>query len=172
MTLNKEAVGSILQCHIDPGDPETFVVGRVLYVNPDSFVLALISPQGRWDGWMCCLQSDLVGIDQDSDYIAVLRRLLQYHQSREADAAILGNGSMDDILDYAYRAHRIIAMELCKSGQRDVIGYVTERYQDSIVIEQFDDIGIADGISQVAQCAITRLYIGDDDLDCIEFLTG
>lgn len=163
--------GSILQCHVDPSDPETFVVGRLLWTFADSFILNQISPYGRWDGVAMYLLDDLTQVEKGTDYIKRLEQLLTLRHEMEPSAPAKRNDGLSTILAYAKDCNKPVALELYKSGNRDVIGCLSDLDDDFIRVEQLDESGREDGITFVRRSAISRAFCGDDALTCIELLS-
>lgn len=163
--------GCILQCHVDPNDPETFVVGRLLYAFTDSFVLNQISPYGRWDGLAMYLLDDLVKVEKGTDYIQELEQLLTLRHEIEPGIPPKMNNGLSTILSYAKNSKKPVALELYKSGARNVIGCVSGLEDTLIRIDQLDESGKPDGITFVRRSAISRAFCGDDALTCIELLS-
>lgn len=163
--------GSILQCHVDPSDPETFVVGRLLYSFRDTFVLSQISPYGRWDGFAMYMLDDLTMLERETDYIRELERLLVLRHETEPTAPAKMSDGFSTILAYAKTCNKPVALELYKSGNRDVVGYISGLDDDFIRIDQLDESGKSDGTTFVRRCAISRAFCGDAALTCIELLS-
>lgn len=161
--------GSILQLHIDEGDPSTFVVGRLLHATSDWLMLRLISTTGTWDGLGLFATSDIVSFEFDTKYIKKLVRLLEIRDAVEQPIIDCEDDAFDTIIDFARRNNRILALELEKSGQRDVIGYVYH-YDDSLMISVVDEMGETDGLQYIEIDRITRVYCADADLICLELL--
>lgn len=86
-------------------------------------------------------------------------------------AATEKNG-LETVLTYAQDNQRVVALELNKSGERNVIGYVTEQSESCICIRQLSEFGQWDGSSYVKSSAVTRVYIGDTDTTCLELLSA
>lgn len=167
----KQLEGRILQCHVDSGDPETFVVGRLLWLFADSFVLNMISPYGRWDGLAMFTLDDLVTVEKGTDYIKMLEKLLILRHEAEPEMPSRMEDGVNTILAYAQNCKEPVALELYKSGHRDVVGYISSLDDGFLQIEQVDELGNSDGTSFVRLCAISRVFCGDDSLTCVKLLS-
>lgn len=170
MTTSKK--GCYVQCHVDIGDPHSFVAGEVLEEFQDSFILRKISPNGQWDGFTLYPISDLVYTEENTQYLSVLKKLLLLKNENPPSSPKRMLTGLQTILSYAIEQHRIVALELCKSGQRDVVGYFMHQNDTYVQIEQIDISGVSDGIAYVRADAITRVYVADADTACYELLHG
>lgn len=168
--LSKELIGKVIQCHIDEGDPETFVVGRLVFFDSDWFLLQDISSIGKWNGLALFMISDLVLICEDSQYLKRINKLLNYWGGSAPSIPSLRDNVLIDLISTAKDTDRIIGCELCASGYRDINGIVISVNDCSVEIEQFDEFGCDDGISYIDISAITRLYVGDEECVCLEIL--
>ena len=54
--MDSSMIGSVMQFHIDSTDPETFVVGQLVYLGDEWFLIQSIAPSGHWDGIMLLLR--------------------------------------------------------------------------------------------------------------------
>ena len=75
--LNECMMGEIIQCHIDYGDPESFVVGRLAYFDHDWFLMQDISTAGRWNGLALYMMCDIVSVKKFTDYVHRIESLIE-----------------------------------------------------------------------------------------------
>lgn len=162
--------GKVMQYHIDPSAPETFVVGRLLFVFEDSFILHLISPNGKWDGTALIQLEDLVLVERATEYLDTLNLLLMLQKQEEPEKPQKANTGLETVLAYAAYTEKMIALELYQSGSRDIVGMVLQQKRDVIEILQLDELGREDGITCVRPNAVTRVYCDDEDLSCKRLL--
>lgn len=165
-----EREGEILQFHIDPGDPESFVAGRLLAVFESSFLVQLITPAGSWDGFGLFALRDLGAIEQETPYMQKLERLARLRHAAEKAAPARQMNGIDTLLFYARQQDQPVAIELLQSGERDLVGYVDRFDESYLVIAQLDEWGRSDGISVVRRDPITRMYCADESLLCLKLL--
>lgn len=170
--LEQRNCGSILQYHINPNDPETFVAGELIEVFEDSFLIRSISPFGQWDGFALYSMSDLLAVEKGTLYLQYLVRLLTLRNQLPPPPPQRKKNGLETVLTYAQDNQRVVALELNKSGERNVIGYVTEQSESCICIRQLSEFGQWDGSSYVKSSAVTRVYIGDTDTTCLELLSA
>ena len=170
--LGREDIGKMLQCHIDTGDPETFVVGRLVWLDAEWFLMQDVSPAGRWNGLALYLLSDLVTVEQDTPYIAKMETLLRYRNEQPSAVPPIGPEPLRDLLGHGGAAGKIVGLELLRSGYRDVIGFVDGCTDTVLSVRQVDEFGKADGKSWLSLDAITRCYLDDEESRCLEVLAG
>ena len=162
--------GKIILCHINKEDPESFVAGKLLASDTGCFVLKLISPAGRWDGYALYMRSDVVSIDSEDQYIDCLKILLSNRVSEDYATPDLEGNLLIDLLNYAKTYGLCASIELFKSGEKDVIGFINTVDNSFTAVEQLNEFGERDGESLVRTGAITRVHVADDDCECIRIL--
>lgn len=167
--LTGSQLGKIIQCHIDRDDPETFVVGRLLSFDTVWFLMHDITPSGRWNGIAAYMQSDIVQIEDRTDYLQRINTLLRCRGENQ-ELPSMKSPLLLSMLTYASDTNRIIGAEINASGVRDVNGFVEDMCDHSVCIHQLDEYGRNDGKSWIHIDAITRCYIGDDESMCLEML--
>lgn len=168
--LSDGLMGRIIQCHIDHGDPESFVVGRLVYNNSEWFLMQDLSPTGHWNGLALYMQSDIVSIADSTEYLDRIKTLIKYRNEPEPVVPPISNNPLISLLCYGKDSMRIVGVELYASGYRDVVGTINCLTNRVLCINQIDEFGHPDGRSYLSTEAITRCYIDDEDLRCLEIL--
>ena len=168
--LNENWLGTILQCHIDSGDPESFVVGQLEMFDDKWFLMQDISSVGHWNGIALYLQSDIVSVDEHSSYIDKLTSIIEYRGLKKPSSPPLCGELLTSLLFFAKKAGRLVGIELYKSGWRNVVGSVDHLDNDLVCVKQIDEYGQSNGISYVLINAITRVFVADADLEALEIL--
>lgn len=168
--LDERYIGKIIQCHIDYSDPESFVVGRLAYFDSDWFLMQDISPAGRWNGLALYMLSDIVSVNEFSDYIQRIVSLMKYRKESEPFIPAICKDPLMNLLLYARDSSRVIGLELHASGYRDINGIVDSLTKNTLCINQIDEFGRADGKSYLSIAAITRCYLDDEESRCLEIL--
>lgn len=159
-----------MQFHININDPDTFVVGKVVCIFDDFILVQKVSPRGEWDGFALYLKTDLVAVSRDKNYLDMLGKLLKLKHQIPLLAPRRLSGGLKTILTYGEENKRIVALELYKSGDQDAVGYIIKQSRTHVCLRQVDSFGKMDGVSYIANDAITRVYVGDADLICLEML--
>lgn len=168
--LNECLIGRIIQCHIDHGDPESFVVGRLAYFDGDWFLMQDLSPAGRWNGLALYMQSDIVSVCEFSDYLQRIVSLINCRNESEPFIPPMSNDPLMSLLLYARNSGRVIGLELHASGYRDIYGTIDSLTRNTLCINQIDEFGQTDGKSYLSVEAITRCYLDDEESKCLEML--
>ena len=168
--LKKCLIGKIIQCHIDYSDPDSFVVGRLVHFNNDWFIMQDISSAGCWNGLALYMQSDIVSVNEFTDYICRIVSLIKCRNEPEQFIPPLSDDPLISILIYARDSMRVVGIELHKSGYRDINGTIECLTSNTICINQIDEFGRADGKSYISIDAITRCFMDDEESKCLEML--
>lgn len=170
--VNEKNIGRIIQCHIDHSDPESFVVGKVICCDSDWFFMQDISSVGCWNGLALYQQCDVVSIESETEYLNRILLLISKRNEPVPYSPPISNNILESLLNYAMHTNRIIGIELCKSGYRDINGIITKINKEIVCIDQIDEYGKDDGTSYVSIDTITRCYIDDAESKCLEILIG
>ena len=161
----------LLQFHIDKSAPDTFVVGKAVGFFDDFFLVQKVSPRGEWDGFGLYPNSDLVAVSQDAEYLGMLVRLLERKNQTPPPVPKLAETGLKTVLMHGMEHNRMVGLELYKSGNQDVVGYVLAQSNLCVCLRQVGPFGEADGVCYVKTSAITHVYLEDGDLLCLELLS-
>lgn len=168
--LDVSMIGKIIQCHIDHSDPETFVVGRLVYFDTDWFLMQDLTPAGRWNGLALYMLSDVVSVNEFTDYIHRIVSLIKYRTEALPVVPPIFNDPLTSLLVYARDSNRVIGLELYASGYRDINGTVISLTKNNVCINQIDEFGRTDGKSYLSVNSITRCYLDDEESTCLAIL--
>lgn len=168
--LDECLIGKIIQCHIDCSDPESFVVGRLAYFDSDWFLMQDLSSAGRWNGLALYMRSDLVSVNEYTDYIHRIVSLIKCRNEPEPFIPPMSTDPLMSLLLYARDSSRVIGLELHASGYRDIDGTIDSLTKNTLCINQIDEFGRSDGKSYLSIDAITRCYLDDEESKCLEML--
>lgn len=170
--IPENLTGKIIQCHIDSEDPDTFVVGRLAWADTKWFLMQDLSSAGQWNGLALYLVSDIVLIEEDTPYIQKMETLLKFWDMTPPVVPEIGKNAVEDMLLYGKASGKIVGLELCCSGYRDVNGFVNGLSHSVLSIKQIDEFGRDDGESCLSVEAITRCYLDDIESQCLEVLAN
>ena len=137
----------------------------------DFFLVQKVSPRGEWDGFGLYPNSDLVAVSQDAEYLGMLVRLLERKNQTPPPVPKLAETGLKTVLMHGMEHNRMVGLELYKSGNQDVVGYVLAQSNLCVCLRQVGPFGEADGVCYVKTSAITRVYLEDGDLLCLELLS-
>lgn len=160
----------IVQCHIDKGNPESFVVGQIVYVDSKWMLMKDISTSGRWNGLALYKRSDLVSVKKKSDYLTRMQILVNHRNRTEPPVPIMFGNPLITLLQYAKETSAVVGLELLSSGHCDIYGFVSSVDHHYISVHQIDEYGHDDGTSLISTSVITRCFLGDEEAECLEIL--
>lgn len=169
--LDDGMIGRIIQCHIDCGEPDNFVVGRLVYIGEKWFLMQDISPSGRWNGLALYPLSDIVSVDEDTDYIRRTEKLLNYRQEAMSGIPLLADDPLLSLLNYSKENEMIVGIEIHESGYRDLYGFVCGVDDAVLCVRQVDEFGRDDGKSYISLDAITRCFVDDEEAKILKVLS-
>lgn len=169
--LNANLLGHIIQIHLDAVDPDSFLVGRLCWVDRTWFLMQDISSLGKWNGLVLYRQEDVISIEENTAYIEKLKKLIDLRGDTAPNIPDLLDSPLSKFLLYAQTQNTVLGLELCASGYRDVDGYVCSLANNILCVEQLDEFGRDDGRSYILLDSITRCYIGDNDSECLLLLS-
>lgn len=168
--LTNNSLGKIFEFHLNADEPEIFVVGKLVCVDTEWFLVQDISSSGRWNGFALFRQSDLIFVAEETDYLKKLRKLIEYRNKEEPAIPEFNNDLLIDFIKYANNKRILIGMELCSSGHIDIVGIIVSIQEESVLILQYDEYASRDGYVILPLSMITKYTVGDDELDCIQIL--
>ncbi|VEU82137.1 hypothetical protein [Acholeplasma hippikon] len=128
--------------YLNPDDPNMFVVGEVLNVSEEYFLIKMTDPYGRHDGYLLNNIEDITKIETDSIY---LNKLLQI--SDQLSMNIIFSDKEDilhQVLTYLYE-HEVLATFSFLSSEHKVIGYIQSIQDGLIFVKQINNDGKVDG---------------------------
>lgn len=168
--LNQAMIGKIIQCHIDDSDPESFVVGRLVCYDARWIMMKDLSTSGHWNGIALYMRSDIVMVNEATDYLQKILTLVKCWGESEPYVPTLSDDLLSNVLQYARESGRLIALELHRSGVRDITGTIEYLSPNTVLLKQVDEYGFDDGKSYVSIDAISRCFMDDDELMCLAML--
>lgn len=167
--INNHYLNKVIQCHIDSGDPETFIVGRICWVSDTWFIVQEVSICGEWDGISLYPQSDLVKIVDNSKYLCNLMYVLEKRGEHPMPIPQVKDFPLQALLQYARDNNNMCSFEQNKSGY-NIIGSVSAFDDHYVQIDQYTEDGEPDGSTLILQSSISRIHIGTHFLRYLEIL--
>lgn len=168
--VSKNLLGQHVQCHIDKGDPESFVLGKLLYADDRWFLMNDVTPYGEYNGFALYSTEDLVFVEENTEYIRMIMRLLEHNHALSEDVLIQDDDPLTFVLKLAKTSAKVIGIEVYASGIRDINGIVEDIGENSVVIKQIDEFGRCDGRSWIKLGAVTRVFWDDKESMCLQVL--
>ncbi|KOF55772.1 hypothetical protein AGR56_18355 [Clostridium sp. DMHC 10] len=136
-----------------------FSVGYIVDYNENNFVIAMISPEGKYDGFALMETRSIIRINTDSKYENKILKLIKYHKTVHENLNFKEDNFILEFLKFAQTQDYIVSIELLNSGFYDIQGYIQTIKKDSCIIKQITEYGEYDGIGFVEFSDITKICL-------------
>ena len=157
----------LVSIHSDTSDYGSFAVGYIVGYNEEHYILALISPYGRYDGFVVRERKSIVSVEHGGKYENKIKRLAAYYKTKHEELDLSEDNLYLSMLNFANERNYIVAIELNACGYQDCIGYVksveTESGDKSCTISLIDEYGDNDGEAVLLIDDITELSVNTED---------
>lgn len=154
--------GKLVSIYTNRNDTCKFIVGYVIGVNKQDFILALITPDGEYDGFLLKEVDSIYKIVEDELYLGRLLKLVSIKQTK-VESIFKSNDLKNELLEFAQKHHKIVSIELINSGYDDCIGFVNSINETMCKVQVINESGIPDGISTIMKSDITQISYDDTD---------
>lgn len=160
----------IASFYCNQADSEIHLTGYVEKFNESEILIAHISANGYYDGFILIHTDDIYRIDYDGDYEKKIEKL--YHLKKQSHQPIDTFTQGEDeilysLLDYAKNNGHIISLyfeDSCLSG-------LVDSYDDNIIyLSVISDYGIKNGISIVNVDEVSMVCVDTDDEQDLKIL--
>ncbi len=145
--------------YTDIENPSKFCYGQFLAYDKNKFIFSMISPEGRYDGFLLRAITDIIKIDMDAQYDKRMQKLLSFNK----DITSIAFPYTDDVtytaLCISKTTNKVVSIELNYSGTDDVIGYVDTVNDNICKIKQIDFYGCPDGTAYINIADISQISI-------------
>lgn len=161
--------GILVEVYEDDRDLSKFYAGYIVACDADFFIMSLISPRGRFDGFMLQEIQSIVSISHSTKYLKQLIAIKNHHNT---DVKYNDFGSGDllyGILEYAQNNNRIAIVELL-SNNKLTSGYVIRLDNEKCTVRQIAEDGDSDGDSTVLLDDITQVNVESESSVELEIL--
>ena len=139
-----------------------FAAGYVVGVNEQYFILAAITPAGKYDGFLLKKTEPIYKISTDGRYIDKLLQLISINKT-EVNLMFDHDNLIQQLLVFAQQNRAIVSVELIDSGYDDCIGFVELIDENVCKIQEINEYGEADGVSLIKLSDITKVSCDDSD---------
>ena len=157
----------LVSIHSDTSDYGSFAVGYIVGYNEEHYILALISPYGRYDGFVVRERKSIVSVEHGGKYENKIKRLAAYYKTKHEELDLSEDNLYLSMLNFANERNYIVAIELNDGGYQDCIGYVksidAESGDKSCIISLLDEYGENDGEAVLLIDDITELSVNTED---------
>ena len=157
----------LVSIHSDTSEYGAFSVGYIAGYNEEQYILALISPYGRYDGFVVRETKSIVSVEHGGKYENNIKKLAAYCNTEHEEIDMSEDNLYVSMLNFASEHNYVVAIELNASGYQDCIGYVksvdTKSDDKSCIISLLDEYGENDGEAVLLIDDITELSVNTED---------
>lgn len=137
-----------ISVYSDQSDTEVFTLGYIIDVSNEYVLLGSITPYGYYDGYTIKQTDSIYRVEINDEYGLGINKLYTLYKQRHSDF-MLSENLVLSLLQFAFREHLVVGIELCNSGNNDLTGFVTNFQEPYVVVKQINDNGQDDGESIV-----------------------
>ncbi len=148
--------GILVEVYEDDRDLSKFYAGYIVACDEDFFIMSLISPRGRFDGFMLQEVRSIVSISHSTKYLKQLIAIKNHHNTEIKFQEFDGSDLLFGLLDYAQSNNRIVIIELL-SNSKLTSGYIIKLDDEKCTVRQIAEDGDSDGDSTVLLDDITQV---------------
>lgn len=149
-----------------------FNVGYIVEFTDEHFLVAAISPYGKYDGFVLLEVGSILRINTDSLYEEKMEKLTKHYNTTHECISIDGDSLLSGLIQYACTQNYIVSLELLNSGVYDVQGYVKDVTDEGCTIEQITEYGEDDGLTLIAVSDITKISCNSADEILLKILNS
>jgi hypothetical protein len=161
--INIKEERKIVSVYTNIDDTTKFMVGYILGVNDEWFVLLSISPTGMYDGLIIDQVNRVLRMNVDSKYEKKILSLQQDNIQETELITFRKENIMLEFLNFAEKNKHIISVEIENSGCYEIQGYINKIKHEVIIIDEISEYGENDGSSTVNILNITKVRCNSED---------
>lgn len=168
--VNKQEIISI---YTDEEKTNKFIAGYLLAVDEQYFLLASITPQGLYDGYILKTLDSILCIHSNGKYEKKLSYLLsdKYKpHNTQYWASIESNNILEEFLEFIKENNFVCSIEICNSGYNDIIGFIDSFNDVTCSVNTITEYGEDDGKSMIQIRDITLIGCDSDEEQTIKYL--
>jgi hypothetical protein len=135
--------------YLDDRDLTKFSVGYVIGADDEFFLVEAIDPSGNADGLFAAVIEHIVKIEVEDAYAKRIKKLFYHKRQSRYENFSCGGDILGGMLQYAQKHKKICSFELCDSGKKDIVGYVSEFDEEgeTVKVQALDGDGQDDGVT-------------------------
>lgn len=149
-----------------------FNVGYIVEFTDEHFLVAAISPYGKYDGFVLLEVGGILRINTDSLYEEKIEKLTKHYNTVHECISIDEGSLVSGLIQYACAQNYIVSLELLNSGVYDVQGYVKDVTDEGCIIKQITEYGEEDGTTFVLLSDITKVSCNSEDEIMLKILNS
>lgn len=142
---------------------DKFLVGYLIEFNDDYFILAHISPQGTYDGFLLKEINSIYRVETKNLYLNKILTLAKYYNTTHEKIDFENKNLVLEFLLFAKKQNYVVSLELLNSNNLDSVGYIERLEKDYCEIKQLDDYGQLDGFSLIYYSDIVDIRCNTED---------
>lgn len=157
--------GKNVSLYLNRGDTTRFVFGRIVFSNDRYVIISMISPAGRYDGYLVKSIDDIVRLEFDDLYSDRMQKLCSamYEEVCFTNFDSQTDDPIRSFLKKALDENKVISIELIHSNIDDVVGNLVSIQDDLCMVKQIDQYGCEDGYSVFSINNITHISYDSED---------
>lgn len=174
--LKKAFSNNQIACiYSNASDTTRFSVGYLIKADENDTLIAQVSPQGRYDGYVVKKTAEIFLIETGDRYSQKIETL--FLKSPQRHLLKMENLDMNEcdsilfsVLKYAFENELIVSIQLCNSGFQDITGFVKEMNAENVCIQNVDDFGNPNGEAYFLLGDVTNCEVDSEELSLIKNL--
>lgn len=174
MLATAEKRKELLGIYTNYQDSTKFAAGYILASDDQFVLLGHIDPKGNYDGYIVKKIESIYLVEQGGKYLQTIGKLFKSKEQRADWGIKRKKGKLDILLmlfNYAKENQLIISLELVDSGNEDVMGYIVDIEDNSIVCQTVDDYGGKGAIAYFDVRNITHVVCDSEEGHVVELIS-
>ena len=131
--------------YYDENDTETFLIGWIISMDEEFFIIECINMGGYSNGFVCRLIDSVIKVESCNKYLQSIEKLFNLNKQKRSNKFYDAKNCLKEIIDYVVKNRKVAFVELCESSRIDSVGYIKAyKENDEITILTINDIGELD----------------------------
>lgn len=160
----------LIEVYTDRDDTSTYHEGYVMACNEDYCAMALVSPQGRFDGYILERIDRIYSVQAGGPYEKKIQTLMKYCNTRINYIELDDSNLIFSFLDYARSTGSIVSLDVFGSDAENGIGFVYTVDHEMCFLKQVDLYGMNYNESYFMLEDISRISMNGEDETVLEIL--
>jgi hypothetical protein len=162
--------GRYVSVFTNSDSPNRFICGEIVAANEDEFVLKSITQYGQYDGFILNKVHTIFNISHNGKYEKKISKLAQTQYKNNLRFQTDDEDLLNALFNFAKANKLIVSIEINFSDNKDIIGFVNDINENTVIIYTVDEYGEDDGVSEVIVNEITSLCVDTIDEQIISLL--
>lgn len=153
----------IISIFINEENLDKFIVGKIINLDESEFIIELISPSGKYDGYRWNYIDKIIKIEEDGEYEKKIEKLYSLENTLIKEVDKKHETLLKSFLDFIKKEKFIVTIELFNSHEKDNCGFIESLENDILTLRNIDSYGQNDGISYININAITDIVCDSEE---------